>query len=140
MADCVVLNDGTSLVLLNDGTSCILLNEIVTPVKRGGGGGSLKRLKLRRKRKEILLVPVSGKLSESVQFQTFATLGISEQFIAISRVIHNIIESFKTSAFLSISEGFTVISGKLITEESFKVRSEKDINKLRDLFSLLDDI
>jgi len=26
MADCVVLNDGTSLILLNDGSSCILLN------------------------------------------------------------------------------------------------------------------
>jgi len=26
MADCVALNDGTSLVVLNDGTSCVLLN------------------------------------------------------------------------------------------------------------------
>jgi len=28
MADCVVLNDGTSLILLNDGSSCILLNGV----------------------------------------------------------------------------------------------------------------
>jgi len=29
MADCVALNDGTSLVVLNDGTSCVLLNTDV---------------------------------------------------------------------------------------------------------------
>jgi len=33
MADCIVLNDGSSLILLNDGTSCILLNE--QPVDAG---------------------------------------------------------------------------------------------------------
>ena len=27
MADCIVQNDGSSLILLNDGSSCILLNE-----------------------------------------------------------------------------------------------------------------
>lgn len=32
MADCIVQNDGTSLILLNDGTSCILLNEQPTDV------------------------------------------------------------------------------------------------------------
>jgi len=33
MADCVVLNDGTSLILLNDGSSCVLLNGVEAVVQ-----------------------------------------------------------------------------------------------------------
>jgi len=33
MADCVVLNDGSSLILLNDGSSCVLLNGVEAVVQ-----------------------------------------------------------------------------------------------------------
>jgi len=62
MADCVVQNDGSSLILLNDGSSCILLNEQVAAGVIIEGTHAIQKTiqkpKRKRPQQRIQLIPV----------------------------------------------------------------------------------
>jgi len=74
MADCVVQNDGTSLILLNDGTSCILLNGAPVVVAGVNIEGTHATQLIGPRAGQLIPVKFSFWLTAGIMIKTFEKL------------------------------------------------------------------